>query len=115
MTGQPGGLSPREEAIIDRFSGTEPLPAGEVEQIVEAGRLAARGARMPDGIPHLDEIIAAFPKHHRTPIMVGAFIENATIDHPTLACEVGVREWLLDGGAVEPVIEVAREADRWGM
>ena len=114
MTGEP--LTPEEVEFLDKYSGTTPLPADEVEQILAAGRALIAAAQYPD-VPHIDEIIAAFPSEHlRLPFEVAAFIENGTIDHPENDDEViGVREWLESGGAPEPVLEIVRYADQWGI
>lgn len=111
MTGEP--LTPEELEFVDRYSGATPLPADEMEQIIEAGRLAARDARIPVDVPHIWAIVAAFPPDSRNPLSVSRFIENATIDY--LGGEVGVREYLEAGLDPEPVLALAREADQWGM
>ena len=50
-------------------------------------------ARIPD-VPHVREIIVAMPENEWQPIMVAAFLDNATIEHPALGYEVTSRWWL---------------------
>jgi hypothetical protein len=111
-------LTTNDEAVLDRWSGTRRLASSEVETIVANGRAAAATAKVagyPD-VPHLEAVIAAFPAEYRDAFSVTRFLENATIDHPTLDCEVGVREYLESGtDNIEPVLALARAADQWGM
>jgi hypothetical protein len=118
MNDLPERLDKREERVLARWSGTEDLPSTEVAEIVESGRrasLEAESAGYPD-IPHLEQIVSALPSRQRNPFFVGRFLENATITHPTLLCEVGVSEYLRSGADdLEPILVLARQADHWGM
>ena len=111
------GLTADEEAVLERWSGTSRLPSAEVDGLVAKSRAAsatAEAAGYPD-VPHVEAVVAAFPAQHRDVFSVTRFVEHATIDHPALNCEVGVREYLESGADPEPVLVLARAADQWGM
>lgn len=59
-----------------------------------------------ESIPHLAQVTQALPEEFAT-LDVKAFFAHARIDHPDGQRTVNVTEWLISGGAPEPVAELA--------